>query len=104
MRRPFLTLLLLSLTQAGCGGGHDTSDAIPLGTHRVSISPRCVTKQINNSFPDGGAVYNMTCGETTVTIRNEELSVNGKSYGKLKEGAAVHVEGGGVFIDGRRAE
>lgn len=104
MRRLLLTLLTLPLLLQGCGAGHDTSDALPLGSHKVSVRPRCATKQISNRFPEGGAVYNLTCGDTTVTIRNEELLVNGKSYGKLGEGDAVHVEGGAVFVNGERKE
>lgn len=103
MRRLLLTLSLLPLLH-GCGGGHDTSDALPLGTHKVSVRPRCVSKQISNRFPEGGAVYNLTCGETTVTIRNEELFVNGKSYGQLSEGDAVHVESGSVFVNGKQVQ
>lgn len=104
MRRTLLlTLLSMPLILQGCGPGHDTSDALPLGTHKVSVSPRCTTKEINNRFPDGGEVYNLTCGETTVTIRNEELLVNGKSYGRLAQGDAVHVESGSVFVNGKPA-
>jgi hypothetical protein len=104
MRRLLLTLLSLPLLLQACGGGHDTSGALPLGTHKVSVSPRCTTTQINNRFPEGGEVYNLTCGDTNVTIRNEELLVNGKSYGKLDEGDAVHVEAGGVLVNGKRRE
>ena len=104
MRRALLTLLTLQLLLQGCGAGHDTSDALPLGSHRVSFRPRCTTKQISNRFPEGGAVYNLTCGDTAVIIRNEELLVNGKPYGKLGEGDAVHVEGGSVFVNGKRKE
>ena len=82
--------------------GTTPSDAIPLGTHKVSVSPPCVTKQINNRFPEGEAIYNLACGDTTVTIRNEELVVNGKSYGELSKGDAVHVEGSSVFINGSK--
>lgn len=102
MRRLFPTLLLLPLLLYGCGAGHDTSDAIPLGTHKVSVGPRCMSKQISNRFPDGGAVYNLTCGETAVTIRNEELIVNGKGYGELSKGDAVHIESGSVFVNGKQ--
>ncbi len=104
MRRPLLTLLSFTLLLQACGGGHDTSDALPLGTHKVSVRPRCTTKQISNRFPESGPVYNLTCGDTKVTIRNEELLVNGKSYGKLGEGDAVHVESGAVFVNGKQRE
>lgn len=104
MRRLLLTLLSVPLLLQACGGGHDTSGALPLGTHKVSVRPRCASTQISNRFPEGGAVYNLTCGDTAVTIRNEELLVNGKSYGKLDEGDAVHVEGGAVFVNGKRKE
>jgi len=100
----FLILLLLPLLLHGCGGRQDTSGAITLGTHKVSVRPRCVTTRINNRFPAGGAIYNLNCGDTAVMIRNEELVINGKSYGRLSEGDAVHIEGGSVFIDGKQIE
>ncbi|HEX8118431.1 MAG TPA: hypothetical protein VF521_14240, partial [Pyrinomonadaceae bacterium] len=60
MKRLILVLPFTLLLQ-GCAAWHDTSDALPLGTHRVSVRPKCISKQINNRFPEGGAVYNLTC-------------------------------------------
>ena len=88
----------LLLFQA-CLTTDDSSDALPLGSHKVSVRPKCISKQISNRFPGKDKIYNLTCGETQVTIRNEELSVNGRVYGMLKEGDAVHVDGVKVFVN-----
>ena len=91
-------LCVLLIFQA-CGMHADTSDALPLGSHKVSVRPQCISKQIENRFPGKDKIYNLTCGATQVTIRNEELSVDGRVYGMLKEGDAVHVDGGKVFVN-----
>jgi hypothetical protein len=97
--RPCLCLLLLL---QGCGGApYDNPSTITLGSHKVSVQPGCMSKQINNRFPGKDEIYNLTCGETRITIRNEELIVNDKSYGVLNKGDAVHVEGERVFVNSR---
>lgn len=96
--------LFCALLISACGVHHDDDDALPLGTHKVSVRPRCVSKQIHNDADTGGRTYNLTCGDTKVTIRNEELTVNGKSYGRLNEGDAVHVENGKVLVNEKQVE
>ncbi|MBC7931716.1 MAG: hypothetical protein H7Z38_14235 [Rubrivivax sp.] len=96
--------LLCALILSACGVRHDTADALPLGTHKVSVRPRCISKQIHNDADTGGRTYNLTCGDTKVTIHNEELSVNGKSYGRLSEGDSVHVEDEKVFVNEKQTE
>jgi hypothetical protein len=41
----------------------------------------------------------MPCRDADVWIRAEELSVNGKSYGRLKPGESVLVDHGVVSIE-----
>jgi len=95
--------ILCTLMLSACGTPH-ADDALPLGTHKVSVRPRCVSKQIHNDADTGGRTYNLTCGDTKVTIKNEELTVNGKSYGRLNEGDAVHVENGKVLVNEKQVE
>ncbi len=93
--------LCAALLSQACGMPIDTTDALPLGSHSVSVRPKCISKQINNQFPGTDKIYNLTCGETKVTIKNEELSVNGRTYGVLNAGDSVHVNNGKVYINAR---
>jgi hypothetical protein len=100
----YLLVSALLLFQ-GCLPQKDAgTDTIPLGSHKVTITPRCVTKEINNRFPDKQEIYNLTCGDTNVVIRNEELIVNGKSYKVLKAGDSVEVHSGQVLVNSRQVE
>jgi ABC-type uncharacterized transport system auxiliary subunit len=100
----YLLCIACALWLAACAAPDDAADTIPLGSHRVTVRPDCVSKQISNRFPGKEAIYNLTCGRTQVTIKNEELLVNGKSYGMLREGDAVRVEGEEVFVNGSRVQ
>ena len=62
-----------------------------LGSHLVKVSPACWT---NESSSSDGSKHSFTCGETTVVIDGDKLTVNGQSYGALKQGDTVEVEGG----------
>jgi hypothetical protein len=102
--KSYLLVSVLLLFQ-GCLPQKDSpTDAIPLGSHKVTVTPRCITKEINNSFPDKQEIYDLTCGNTNVVIKNEELIVNGKSYGMLKAGDSVEVNSGRVLVNSRQAD
>jgi hypothetical protein len=68
--------------------------------HRVTITPcpHSTNTTLRDKSPED-SLHSMKCGETEVVINNEELIVNGKTYGKLKAGAAVAVDRGRVLID-----
>lgn len=100
----YLLVCVLLLFQACLPQKDAPTDAIPLGSHKVKITPRCTTKEINNRFPDKQEIYNLTCGNTNVVIKNEELVVNGKSYGMLKAGDSVEVNSGQVLVNSRKVE
>ena len=76
-----------------------------LGSHLVSIRPACDTATTNSmtqTEPDGTSrvvAYEFTCGDTKVEIRENTLTVNGKSYGTLDEGDLVAVDFGKVRVN-----
>lgn len=67
-----------------------------LGSHLVKVSPACWT---NESSSSEGAKHSFSCGDTTVVIDGEQLLVNGRSYGMLKQGDTVDVERGKVRVN-----
>jgi hypothetical protein len=97
-----LSLCIIALC-AGCH--HSTMTIVNHGQdvingHRVTITPclHSANTTLRDKSPED-SLHSMKCGETEVVINNEELVVNGKSYGKLKTGAAVAVDNGRVLID-----
>lgn len=105
-----LSLGLMLLFQ-GCGAFRVfNNDKSVLGAHPVMITP-CGWKledKFAGSVKDettGKVYHKYTCGETILTIKDEELVVNGKSYGKLaKETDSVKVDGSKVFVNDREVQ
>jgi hypothetical protein len=101
-------LLALSLVSMGasCHGhmslANHGQDVI--NGHSVTIKPclHSTNETLKDESPEN-SLHTMKCGETELLINNEELVVNGKSYGKLKEGAPVIVDHGKVLIDSTEA-
>jgi ankyrin repeat protein len=52
-----------------------------LGSHLVKVSPACGTEE--KSASDNGR-HHFSCGNTTIVIDQERLTVNGQSYGALQ--------------------
>jgi len=69
-----------------------------LGSHLVKVSPACWTNEGSSS--EGGK-HRFTCGDTTVVIDGEKLTVNNQNYGTLKQGDTVHVEQGKVRVNAK---
>ncbi|MDQ1613358.1 MAG: uncharacterized protein QOG00_3289 [Pyrinomonadaceae bacterium] len=67
-----------------------------LGSHLVKVSPACWTYERSSSEQ---GKHNFNCGDTTVTIDGERLTVNGQSYGTLNQGDTVEVEHGKVRVN-----
>jgi hypothetical protein len=99
------------LASQGCGGFRLLNkDRTILGSHSVTITP-CGWK-LENKF--GGEVrdeqagkvyYKHSCGETVVIIKDEELVVNDKSYGKLATANdSIKVSSGKVFVNDKEVQ
>jgi hypothetical protein len=75
-----------------------------LGNHHLSVTPDCQTASTHSEAhtDEQGRkeilFYEYKCGDTTVLIRGNDLTVNGNAYGSLKEGDAITVNDGGVTI------
>lgn len=101
----------LVLVFQGCGAFRLLNkDKSVLGAHPVMITP-CGWKledKFAGSVKDettGKVYHKYTCGETILTIKDEELVVNGKSYGKLaKETDSIKVDGGKVFVNDKEIQ
>ena len=96
---------------AACIKFHHEPTSAELGTHLVSIRPQCEvpsTTVHRRSSEDGSSHithYEFKCGDTTVSIRDNTLTVNGKSYGTLSEGDQIAIDFGKVRVNSEvRAE
>jgi hypothetical protein len=69
-----------------------------LGSHLVKVTPACWTNESSSS--DRGK-HSFSCGNTTVVIDQEKLTVNGRSYGALQQGDTVEIEHGKVRVNAR---
>lgn len=106
----FLCLSLVVVFQ-GCGAFRvHNQDKSVLGAHQVVVTP-CGWKledKFSGTVKDeqtGKSYYKYSCGETVVTIKDEELIVNGRSYGRLaNETDSVKVDRDRVLINGKEIQ
>ena len=94
------------LTLVGCSSSNNlflgrveaqvgNHEVVVTDCYRTSVPP----PQKLDNLPDGRPVYRfMPCKDADVFIRGEELTVNGKSYGRLNANAAVLVDHGVVSV------
>src|SRR6185436_3445111 len=76
-----------------------------LGGHDVAVRPSCngssthSRREYNKDGESEVVSYVFTCGDTTVSIRHNILTVNGKSYGTINEHDRINVDYGKVRGD-----
>jgi hypothetical protein len=80
-----------------------------LGSHQVTINKPCSLFTENATRIEnvpGLIKYQYTCGETNVAIvlKDEELTIYDKSYGRLGEGDSIVFDHGKVFINAREVQ
>ena len=107
------SLIVVSLVFVGtaCISFYHVPSKTQLGTHSVSVRPQCdvsSTRSHRHTEADGTSRithYEFTCGSIAILIRDNTLSVNGKSYGTLNDGDAIAVDYGKVRVNSEvRAE
>lgn len=101
-----VALALVVLLPGGCSHvrrAMSNQTATTLGSHHMTIAP---TGRLNSSIfggeqrdVDGKQMWVFSAGETKIVVKEEQLSVNDKSYGKLNTGDSVHVVYGKVFVN-----
>ena len=106
-----VVVVSLLLFSSACIVVTDGPSTAELGTHLVTVRPRCdlpSTTSHSLTEQDGSSRithYEFTCGDTTVLIRDNTLTVNGKSYGTLIEGDEIAIDYGKVRVNSKlRAE
>jgi hypothetical protein len=75
----------------------------PVGTHTVVVTDCYRTSAPGPERVDPAAYHYMPCRDADVWIRDEELTVNGTSYGRLNPGDGVLVDHGAVSIQRKQA-
>lgn len=99
--------LLYVATSSGCVKYERVASESRLGSHYVSISPACQNKSTrsrNHQEKDGSSrvlFYEFTCGDITVLIRDNMLSVNDKPYGLLNDGDTINIDYGKVRVNSK---
>ena len=83
---------------------HEPTD-IELGSYHISVRPQCDDRSTtaNRRIEEDGSSritdYELKCGDTTVVIRDSQLTVNGKSYGTLTDGDRIAIDFGKVRVN-----
>jgi hypothetical protein len=100
-----MRLLIAMRCAALLAGGCSRSNNLLLGRveavvggHTVVVTD-CYRTKVPAPVPEAGGVTFTPCRDAVVAIRNEELTVNGISYGHLGAGARVIVDHGRVSIE-----
>ena len=75
----------------------------PVGTHTVVVTDCYRTSAPGPEQIDATAYHYVPCRDADLWIRGEELTVNGKSYGRLNPGDGVLVDHGVVSIQRKHA-
>lgn len=96
--------LILLVTLVGCSVQFRVKETnqTDLGSHHVVVKPGSTFTTSSSSTGGESAIYQYTCGDTSIEIRNEELIVNNARYGQLPPGADVLVDHGEVFVAGEK--
>jgi hypothetical protein len=87
----------VTVLMAGCITITRTPRETDLGSHHIIVVPDCqdaATHSERHYESDGSSkvlFYEFTCGQTTMRLDGNALTVNGKSYGSLNEGDTIAV-------------
>jgi hypothetical protein len=100
-----LAAIICALLMGSCITVTQTPRETDFGSHHVTVLPACQnasTHSQRNYESDGTSkilFYEFKCGETTVRLDGNALTVNGKSYGSINEGDTISVHYGNVTVN-----
>ena len=101
---PFVVVSLLCFSSACIRFNYEPT-RVELGTHLVTVKPHCdaTSTTSHRRFEEDGSSrithYEFKCGDTSVLIRDNTLTVNGKSYGTLTAGDQIAIDYGKVRVN-----
>jgi hypothetical protein len=99
--RLFLSVAHVGLLTLGCSRSNNLLfgrvEAVVAG-HTVVVTD-CYRTKVPQPVPEVNGATFTPCRDAVVAIRNEQLSVNGTSYGPLVRNAKVLVDHGRVSIE-----
>ena len=109
MKRLMKVVVVVSLAalMASCSVRVNTTNPkseTDMGSHHVVVQPGNGFTSSSSTVSGDDAEYEFTSGDVTVVIRNEELIVNGKSYGMLNPGEDVLIDHGKVIVADQERE
>ena len=106
MKSHICSLIAIALVfSCACIRFHRVPAETDLGNHHVTVRPNCQnasTTSLHDSETDGSSTiryHEFKCGDTTILIRGNLLSVNGRSYGTLNERDKIAVDYGKVRVN-----
>ena len=101
MRGLFLLAALICVFLGGCSNSNNLllgEVRATVGTHAVMVTD-CYRTSVDPPRQTGAASYEyVPCRDARVVIRDEQLTVNGRSYGKLQARDSVLVDHGVVSV------
>ena len=106
----FAACLIGAAVSASCGRSNNVllgRVEAKVGSHAVVVTDCYRTnppapEKIGATMTEDAAVYHYApCRDADIFIRNEQLTVNGKSYGLLKQGDSITVDHGKILINDR---
>lgn len=99
--KPLFLLSLACLCLCGCTGSNNLllgEVRATVGTHAVVVTD-CYRTSVDPPHQTGSASYEyVPCRDARVSIRDEQLTVNGQTYGKLNPRDSILVDHGVVSV------
>ena len=99
--KAMLLLLFICLCLCSCSSSNNLllgEVRATVGTHPVVVTD-CYRTSVDPPRQTGAGSYEyVPCRDARVTIQNEQLTVNGRAYGKLQARDAVLVDHGVVSV------
>ena len=95
----------VTVLMAGCLTNTRTPRETDLGNHHVTVVPDCqhASTHSERHFESDGSskvlFYEFTCGQTTLRLDGNVLTVNSKSYGSLNDGDTIAINYGSVRVN-----
>ena len=104
--KPATVCIVLVSAILGCSVRMKTNEKseTDMGSHHVVVKPGRTFTSSSSSSGGGNTTYEYSCGDVSITIRNEELIVNNVTYGQLNAGDPVSVDNRKVFVAGQPRE